>query len=101
VRRSPVPLGPIVERFTARFEPVTPHAAVLRVWDEAVGPVVAAECRPTAVTGGVVTVSCSSAAWANELTLLSPTVVEQLNVALGERDAAMVRALRCRADGRR
>jgi predicted nucleic acid-binding Zn ribbon protein len=65
---------------------------VQRVWPEVVGEVIAAEARPTAERGGVVTVSCRAAVWAQELDLMAPELVERLNAALG-REA--LRWLRC------
>ena len=40
----------------------------------------------------MLTITCSSAAWAQELDLMGPVLVERLNAALGSQ---MVRALRC------
>lgn len=86
----------------ARLEPATPLAAVMRVWEAAVGETIAAECRPVSVRGGVVTVRCSSATWAHELTLLEPTLLAPLNAALagvriGDLREVTLRALRFRA----
>jgi len=55
---------------------------------------VAEQATPVAEGGGTLTVSCSSAVWAQELDLLGPDLVEALNEALGE---PLVRHLRCRA----
>jgi predicted nucleic acid-binding Zn ribbon protein len=65
---------------------------VQRVWPAVVGDAIALEARPTAERGGVVTVSCRAAVWAQELDLMAPELVDRLNGALGH-DA--VRALRC------
>ena len=76
----------------AQLEPATPLASVQRVWPQIAGQVIAAEARPTAEGKGVVTVSCASAVWAQELDLMGGELVERLNAALG---APVVRSLRC------
>jgi predicted nucleic acid-binding Zn ribbon protein len=97
-RRAPVPVAGAVERLAAQLEPMTPLAAVQRVWAGAVGPVVAAECSPVSERGGVVTVACRSAVWAQELTLLAPELVGRLNAATG---GSAVTELRCTPTRRR
>jgi predicted nucleic acid-binding Zn ribbon protein len=97
-RRTPVPLAGAVEALAAQLEPLTPLSAVQRAWPGAVGAAVAAEARPVAERGGVVTVQCRSSVWAHELTLLAPDLVRRLNEALGE---GRVTELRCTSGGRR
>jgi predicted nucleic acid-binding Zn ribbon protein len=97
-RRAPVPLAGAVEALASRLEPQTPLSAVQRAWPGAVGPAVAAEARPVAERGGVVTVQCRSSVWAHELTLLAPDLVRRLNEALG---GGRVTELRCTSGGRR
>jgi predicted nucleic acid-binding Zn ribbon protein len=82
-RRAPVPLAGAVEALTRRLEPLTPLAAVQRAWPDAVGPAIAAECAPASERAGVVTVTCRSAVWAQELALMAPELTERLNAALG------------------
>ena len=65
-----MPLAGAVEALAARLEPQTPLGAVQRAWPEVAGEVVAAEAEPVAERGGVVTIACRSAVWAQELTLL-------------------------------
>lgn len=81
-RRSPRPIALAVDRVRARLEPETLLAEVQRVWGEAVGPAIAAEARPSSERGGVLTVSCSAAVWAQELDLMAPTILEPLNACL-------------------
>ena len=57
-------------------------AWVQACWSDVVGPAIAAESEPVAERDGVVTVSCRSAVWAQELTLLSGDLLERLNGAL-------------------
>jgi predicted nucleic acid-binding Zn ribbon protein len=84
---------------------VTLLAAAQSAWPGAAGARVAAEAEPVAERGGVVTISCRSATWAQELDLLGPELLERLNEALSGAGrgagAATVRALRFTADGPR
>ena len=97
-RRAPVPLAGAVESLAARLEPLTALSAVQRAWPGVVGDVVAAEAEPVSERGGVVTVRCRSAVWAQELSLMAPDLVARLNEVLGE---GRVAELRCTAAGRR
>ena len=92
-RRAPRPVSLVVEHLERSLAPDTLLARVQSSWAEAVGPTVAAEARPVAAHDGVLTVTCSSGVWAQELDLLGPTVVERLNAQL---PAAAIRSLRCR-----
>ncbi len=91
-RSAPRSASHAVRALTERVAPATGLAAVQRVWDDAVGAALATQARPTGEAQGVVTVTCSSAAWAQELDLMAPTVTARLNAALG---AELVRSLRC------
>jgi predicted nucleic acid-binding Zn ribbon protein len=95
-RRAPRPAALAVESLARSLAPATLLAEVQRVWPQAVGEAVAAAGRPTAERDGVVTVSCTSAVWANELDLLSNQLVESLNGALNR---PAVRAIRCDSKG--
>ena len=93
-RRAPRPLADAIGVLSARLEPATPLAAVQRVWPAVVGELIAAEAQPTAERAGVVTVSCRSAVWAQELDLMALELVDRLNAELG---ADAVRQLRVTA----
>ena len=97
-RRAPRPAALAVEALTRRLAPRTALAEVQRVWPAAVGAVIAAEAQPTAEHDGVVTVSCNSAVWAQELDLMGPDLVARLNAALG---SDRLRSLQYRHCGRR
>ncbi len=58
------------------------------------GSAIAAEARPTAERGGILTVTCAAAVWAQELDLLAGELVPRLNDKLPEEDA--IRELRCK-----
>lgn len=96
-RRAPRRLGGgagAVGRLVGSLQPISALAEVQRVWPEAVGPALATHAAPTSATGGTVGVSCESAVWAHELTLMSAELVTALNARLG---AGVVRELRCTA----
>jgi predicted nucleic acid-binding Zn ribbon protein len=93
-RRVPRPAGGAVAALMHELAPATGLAALQRVWPAAVGEVIAAQAHPSAERIGVVTVTCSSSVWAQELTLMGPDLTARLNAALG---SEFVRELRFRA----
>ena len=93
-RQQPRPVGQAISALAERLAPQTPLAEVQRVWEAAVGAVVAAQAEPTGEREGVLVVTCSSAVWAQELDLMAPDLIERLNGLLG---GASVRSLRCQA----
>lgn len=55
-------------------------ARSLEDWPERVGPQIAAVTRPESVTpDGMLRVRVASAAWANELSLMTPRILARLN----------------------
>ena len=93
-RRAPRPAGLAVEALTRHLAPRTTLAEVQRAWPGVVGAAIGVEAQPTAEHDGVVTVSCNSAVWAQELDLMGPDLVARLNAALG---SDRLRSLRCQA----
>ena len=93
MRLAPRPLATALQSLTATLAPATTLARVQEVWAQATGPAVAAAARPTAERGGVLTVTCEAAVWAQELDLMAAELLERLNAALGEE---ALRELRCR-----
>jgi predicted nucleic acid-binding Zn ribbon protein len=91
-RRRPRPAGEAVSRFVEGLAPQTTLGAVQRVWPQAAGPVIAEQATPTGEAGGVLTLTCTSASWAQELDLMAPDLIGRLNAALGDE---RVRSLRC------
>lgn len=83
-RSSPRTLADAMHELIERAQPPSGLGAVQRIWREAVGEVIAQEAKPSAERDGVLTVSCRSAAWASDLDLLSPELIEKLNSRLGE-----------------
>ncbi|MEX2196054.1 MAG: DciA family protein [Thermoleophilaceae bacterium] len=96
-RQGPRQLGPALEAVVASAAPQTLLARVQGAWAEAAGAAIAAQAQPVSERGGVVTVECSAAVWAQEVGLLAPRLCERLCEALG--DTAEVQSLRVRAGG--
>jgi predicted nucleic acid-binding Zn ribbon protein len=96
-RRSPRPVAAALAPLREACMPATLLAEIQAVWSEAVGAIIAAEAQPVSERGGVVTVACSASVWAQELDLLSATLIERLNAHL--RDGRVTR-LRCAVTGR-
>ena len=97
-RRAPRPLSEALGGLLSRLAPATTLAVVQAVWEDAVGPAVAAEATPVSERDGVLSVLCSESVWAHELDLMGPELVAQINAALGR---PAVTALRCRATPQR
>jgi predicted nucleic acid-binding Zn ribbon protein len=93
-RRAPRRAGGAVASLVEGLAPASGLAALQRAWPQTVGEVIAAQAHPSAERDGVVTVTCSSSVWAQELTLMGPDLTARLNTALG---AQNVRELRFRA----
>jgi predicted nucleic acid-binding Zn ribbon protein len=90
---APRLLSAALEELASRLAPTTTLARVQAVWERAAGPAIAAAARPSAERGGVLTVTCSAAVWAQELDLMADELVLRLNGAM-EREA--IHELRCR-----
>jgi len=95
-RREPRPLSAALEQLGHKATPQTLLARVQAAWAEAVGPAIAAEAQPMSERGGTVTIACRSAAWASELELLAPDLLEKLNGALGDPGDGPLKALRAK-----
>jgi predicted nucleic acid-binding Zn ribbon protein len=91
-RRDPRPLAFALERMQNDLAPQTLLASAQLAWREVVGEAIAAQATPSAERGGVLTVSCSGSVWAQELDLMSATIVERLNESL---DDGRITRLRC------
>ncbi|HET9120106.1 MAG TPA: DUF721 domain-containing protein [Solirubrobacterales bacterium] len=77
-RRAPRPISAAIGEALENAEPATLLAAVQRAWPAAVGEAIAREATPVAERSGVVTVACSSSAWAQELDLLGQRMVAKI-----------------------
>jgi predicted nucleic acid-binding Zn ribbon protein len=90
-RRAPRPAASAVQALADALAPATKLSRVQRVWEEAVGPAVAAEATPVAEREGELTIACAAAVWAQELDLMGPELVAKINAALGKDGVSSVR----------
>ena len=81
-RTAPRPLAVALERVAGRLAPPSVLAAVQAAWTEVAGATVAEEAEPVSERGGVVTVACRSAVWAQELELMGADLTQRLNATL-------------------
>jgi predicted nucleic acid-binding Zn ribbon protein len=88
-----------------RAQPKTLLAAVQEAWLRSAGDAVTEQAQPVAERDGVITITCRSATWAQELDLLQAELLERLNRALSERDPEgadrPIKGLRFTADAAR
>lgn len=90
---------PVAEGLGALLDGLAPDddlSRVQRAW-ATLGPAIAAAGRPVALRDGVLHVACEDAAWAHELQLMEPELLERLGSAY---DGPPVHALRTRSGGR-
>jgi predicted nucleic acid-binding Zn ribbon protein len=90
-RRAPRSLSFALARVSAGLEPATTLARVQGCWADAVGEQLAKVAKPVSEHGGVVTLACEDAMWANELELLGPELLEKVNATLGDAPVAQLR----------
>lgn len=84
--RDPKPLGAAVKgliRSRGWSAPVAVGSVISR-WDQLVGEAIAEHCRPESFEDGVVLVVCDSTAWATNLKLMKPQVMEVFDRELGK-----------------
>ncbi len=84
--RDPQSVGRALSRLTAEHGWTTELAVhgVFGRWETIVGNEVATHCRPERFVDGRLTVRADSTAWATQVRLLAPTVVQRLNDELGD-----------------
>ena len=79
---APRSLGEALKGYRARIAPATLLGAVQEAWPEAAGDLIAAQADPVTEREGVVTVSCRTATWAQELDLVQEDLLAKLRGAL-------------------
>jgi predicted nucleic acid-binding Zn ribbon protein len=99
-RRGPRPLSAALEALAQDAAPATLLARVQGYWKEAVGAEIAKHAEPTSERSGTLFVTCDSAAWANELELLAPQLLQRLNAALGSSAGGGLSGLRPKVGNR-
>jgi predicted nucleic acid-binding Zn ribbon protein len=79
VTRRPRTLAEILPVLRSRLTPATLLADVQTRWAGVAGEHIANAARPVSERAGVVTVHCSSAVWASELSMMSARLLQALN----------------------
>ncbi len=81
-KRAPSPLAEALASYLRQsgFSKRLQQAGIVEEWATLVGPQIAAVTAPESVTrDGMLRVRVASAAWANELSLMSPRILARLN----------------------
>lgn len=83
--RDPEGLGNVFNRLLSERGWKSPVAvgSVLARWEELVGQEIALHCRPESFDGNTVLVRCDSTAWATQLRLISPMLIQRFDAELG------------------
>ncbi|MEY9870849.1 putative nucleic acid-binding Zn ribbon protein [Streptacidiphilus sp. MAP12-33] len=93
--RDPQPLGSAISRLIAErgWEAPAAVGGVMGRWPEIVGRDIAAHCEPEHYDEDerVLTVRCSSTAWATQLRLMAPQLLKNLNGGLGHGTVRLIK----------
>lgn len=84
--KRPTPVADLIEAVFAG-KPVQKRLREMKiwqVWEEAVGQQIAAKALPAAFRDGTLTVRVTGSAWMQQLTLMKPQIIANLNEATGE-----------------
>lgn len=85
-RSEPTAVGPVVGRLLGELG-LDGTARVVRIaerWEAAVGPEVAAHCRPTRLRGDVLEANADSSVWCHALQMRRREILDALRRELGE-----------------
>lgn len=96
-RRGPRRLTDSLATLRAAWSPESLLAEAQEQWQAAAGAQIASVARPVAERGGVITVGCADATWAQELAMVETNLLEELNARLSR---GHVTRLRCVVEGR-
>lgn len=91
--RSPRLLSGSLDTLAKQLAPDTVLAEIQRAWPDAVGAAIAQRAKPVAERAGVLTVSCESSVWAQELDLMSQSILERINGVLRGADITRLRCV--------
>ena len=81
--------APIADLIVSAFagKPVQKRLRELKiwqVWEESVGPQIAAKAKPAGIRDGILTVKVASSPWMQQLSLMKPDIISQLNTMAGD-----------------
>jgi predicted nucleic acid-binding Zn ribbon protein len=90
---DPQPLGAAISGLLAErgWQQQAAVGSAFGRWEQIVGAELAAHARPEAFRDGELTVVADSSAWATQLRLLAPKLVQRLNAELGHRTVQRVK----------
>lgn len=91
--RSPRLLSGSLDTLAEHLTPDTVLAEIQRAWLDAVGAAIAQHAQPVAERSGVLTVSCESSVWAQELDLMSQSILDRVNSTLSRGHITRLRCL--------
>jgi len=102
-REDPIPLSAAVDGLldAEGWALAVATGSVFGRWAEIVGPEVAAHTTPERLSGGELTVTASSTAWATQVRLLAAELVRRVNRELGDGTVLRVRVLGPATAGRK
>lgn len=83
-RRAPRPASEALRAARKQAAPKTRLAATQAVWEEVVGPGIAAVAQPVSERDGELTVNCQDPVWMQELDLMQERLREGLQERLGD-----------------
>lgn len=91
--RDPQPLGRLTGRLAKErgWESQIGQGTVLGMWNQIVGPDIAAHAQPTTLTDNVLHIQAESTAWATQLRYMQSTILAKIAKAVGD---GMVTSLR-------
>ena len=96
-RSEPTALGDLVPAVFGRTNGAIMVSVVSAVWERVMPPRVVKNASPTRLRGGVLHVETTTSAWAQEVTLMAPTLLGKLRLAM---PALEIESLRVRAGQR-
>jgi predicted nucleic acid-binding Zn ribbon protein len=82
-RRAPRSIASAIGQVRSGIEPPSQLAAIQGAWTELMGEAIAAVTRPVSMREAVLTINCSDAIWAEELSLMREDLLERLRGHLG------------------
>jgi len=92
-RTAPRQFGLALDAAREQWSPDTVLAQIQRAWPGVVGAQIASEATPSALRGGVLTVSCTASVWAQELDLMGPEITRRLNTEIPDNGITRLRCV--------
>ena len=84
--KAPARAGDLVDKLLKGFgldERLHQYKALI-IWEDVVGPQIAARTRPVRIREGVLEINVDQPAWMQQLQLMKPKILAQLNAELGK-----------------